>query len=298
MPPASSSERTSSLVKKRLPFVDSKSRSTRRGESSEPPTSVSTNERCSEGVNGPERDVAEAAIAAEAVEHARERVAIVHLGRAVAADDQRRRRTEAGHDVRERLDRGLGPVQVLEEQHERPAAGDPRQRAREQLEDLRLVLERGRRLPLALVRRPSRRSGSRGSRAASGTASAGRPRGPRSRAAARSPCPSPGSAPGRSRRSPGTRRRGRGRRSGRAAPGSVARSRASRARPAAASCRSPARRPPPRTGDSPASAAFSRRCSSANSFARPTKGASTGRGVVSVSPVSGRSRSLSRSRER
>ena len=156
------------------------------------------------GRERPERDVAEAAVAAEAVEHARERVAIVHLGRAVAADDQRRRRTEAGDDVRERLDRGLGPVQVLEEQDQRPAAGDPRQRPREQLEDLRLVLERGGRLRARPGRRPSRRSGSRGSRAASGTARAGRPRDPRSRAAARSPCPSPGSAPGRSRRNPGT----------------------------------------------------------------------------------------------
>ena len=57
--------------------------------------------------------------------------------------------------------------------------------------------------------------------------------------------------------------------------------------------------PPTTTNwDSPARAAFRRRCSSPNSFVRPTKGASTGRGVVRVNPVSGRSRSLSWSRER
>ncbi len=68
-----------------------------------------------------ERDGGEAAVAAEALEHLGERVAPVHLGRAVAADHERRRRPEAAHDVLQRLDRDLGRVQVLQGEDERLA---------------------------------------------------------------------------------------------------------------------------------------------------------------------------------
>ena len=47
---------------------------------------------------------------------------------------------QAADDVLERLDRDLGGVKVLEDQDERLAAGDPRQRPGEQLEDLDPVL--------------------------------------------------------------------------------------------------------------------------------------------------------------
>jgi hypothetical protein len=67
-------------------------------------------------------------------------MALVGLGVAVAADDQGRRRSEPPDDVLQRLDRDLGAMEVLEDQDERLAARDPRERACQKLEDLDAVL--------------------------------------------------------------------------------------------------------------------------------------------------------------
>src|SRR5262245_58485832 len=55
------------------------------------------------------------------------------------ADDQGRRRSEAAHDVAQRLDRHVRAVQILEEKHQRLAGREPDERAREKLEDLSAV---------------------------------------------------------------------------------------------------------------------------------------------------------------
>ena len=87
-----------------------------------------------------ERERREAGIAAERLEHLRERMPLVDLGLPVGPDDERRRRAETPRDVLERLDRELGSVQLLEGEEKRLAAGDPRERAGDELEDRDLVL--------------------------------------------------------------------------------------------------------------------------------------------------------------
>src|SRR5712692_6620990 len=67
-------------------------------------------------------------------------MALVGLGVTVAADDQGRRRSEPPDDVLQRLDRDLRAMEVLEDQDERLAARDPREGARQKLEDLDAVL--------------------------------------------------------------------------------------------------------------------------------------------------------------
>ena len=140
IPPDSTSERTSSLVKKGLPSVASRSRAgelvrdLRRAD-----------QRLDEGAvlgggEGPQRDRDEARVVREGLEHPDERMPLVGLRLPVAADDERRRRPQAADDVLERLDRDLGGVQVVEDEDERLAAGDPRQRPRDELEDLDPVL--------------------------------------------------------------------------------------------------------------------------------------------------------------
>ncbi len=87
-----------------------------------------------------ERERGEAGIAAEGLQHLHEGMPLVDLRLPVGPDDERRRRAEAPRDVLERLDRELRPVQLLEDEEERLAAGDPREGAGDQLEDRDLVL--------------------------------------------------------------------------------------------------------------------------------------------------------------
>ena len=93
IPPDSTSERTSSFVKNGLPSVASRSRRASSSETFGAPTSDSTSARCSEGEKGGERDRHEAGVVREGLEHADEGVPLVGLRLAVAADDERRRRT-------------------------------------------------------------------------------------------------------------------------------------------------------------------------------------------------------------
>src|SRR5207344_1218570 len=88
----------------------------------------------------PERERREARVAAERLEHLDEGVPLVDLGLPVRPDDQRGRRSEAARDVLERLDRELRPVELLQGEEERLSARDPRERARDDLEDRDLVL--------------------------------------------------------------------------------------------------------------------------------------------------------------
>ena len=89
---------------------------------------------------GAERQRLETAVALERVEHVRERVVPIDVGRAVSADDQRRRRAEARDHVLQRLDGDVGSVQVFEQKHQRLAASDADERPRQEFKDLGPVL--------------------------------------------------------------------------------------------------------------------------------------------------------------
>ena len=69
----------------------------------------------------PEVDQHKAARSAQLLDQAVDRVVAVDLGAAIGRYDQGRRRGQAAHDVLQRLDRRVGRVQVLEEQHQRLA---------------------------------------------------------------------------------------------------------------------------------------------------------------------------------
>ncbi len=176
-----------------------------------------------------QRDRHESRVVGEGVQHLDEGVALVGLGLAVAAHDQRRRRTEAPDDVLEGLDRGLGAVEVVEDQDERLAAPDPRQRPRDELEDLEAVLR------LALLRRGGDAGVAADRRAELGDLRELRkecrgdpPRGRRSRDRRRThPGRGSGRRPRSARRSPGTRTLGPARRNAHRAPGSCGRWRGS-----------------------------------------------------------------------
>lgn len=139
MPPDSTSERTSSRVKNGFPSVASRSRWARSSETFGAPTSDSTSDRCSEGEKG-ERERDEARVVPEGLEHADQRMASVRLVLTVAADDERRGRPQAPDDVLKGLDRDLRAVQVVEDEDEGLAAGDPCQRPGNELEDLDPIL--------------------------------------------------------------------------------------------------------------------------------------------------------------
>ena len=92
------------------------------------------------GGEGRQRDRDEARVVREGLEHADEGMPLVGLGLPVAADDQRRRGPQAPDDVLQGLDRDLRAVQVVEDEDEGLAAGDPRQGPGDELEDLDPVL--------------------------------------------------------------------------------------------------------------------------------------------------------------
>ena len=92
---------------------------------------------------GAERDQREAPVAAEALQQARQRMPPVNLRRSIGAHNEGWRGAEAPHHVLKRLDRDLGFVEVFEEERDWPAAGEARQRARQQLKDLCPVGARG-----------------------------------------------------------------------------------------------------------------------------------------------------------
>ena len=146
------------------------------------------------------------------------------------------------------------------------------------------------------------RSGSRRSRSASGTATAGRPRGRRSRAlAARLPVSFAGSSSWMISQKPWY---GKARSCSTKRPCSTricrTPSRASRAPRAAASCRSPARRRPPRTGTRRRSRRSAAAAAPRTPSSRPMNGAGAGRGASAArqDPREQPLRSLSRRRER
>ncbi len=123
-------------MKKGLPSVASRSRRARSSETFGAPTSDSTRERCSEGENGGSVIETNRGSSREGLEHADEGMSLVGLGLPVAADDQCRRGTQTADDVLQGLDRDLRPVQVVEDEDERLAAGDPREGSRDELKDL------------------------------------------------------------------------------------------------------------------------------------------------------------------
>ena len=178
----------SSLVKKGLPSVASRRAAPRgRRRPSAPPTSDLHERAVLGGGEGRERQRRRTGGRPRKHSSMRvERMAPVRLGLPVAPDDERRGRPQAAHDVLQRLDRDLGAVQVLEDEDERLAAGDARQRPGEQLEDLDPVLG----LLLLAGRRDARvaadgraQVGDLGEHAGRGRSD--RPRGPRSPALGR-----------------------------------------------------------------------------------------------------------------
>jgi len=89
---------------------------------------------------GAQRQRDEARVAAEGLEHLDERMSLLQLRLPVRRDDQRGCRSQPPHDVLEGLDRLLGPVQLLQYQHDRPSLSDPGQGSREKLEERDLVV--------------------------------------------------------------------------------------------------------------------------------------------------------------
>ena len=221
IPPDSTSERTSSLVKNGLPSVASRSRRGQLVRDLRRPDERLDERAVLGGGEGPQRDRDEARVVREGLEHPDERMPLVGLRLAVAADDERRRGPQAPDDVLERLDRDLGAVQVVEDQDERLAAGDPRQRPGDELEDLDPVLgllllgrDRDARVAARRAERSSPISESWGKSAIRSAARSEKSgRSPTSR-----PGPGTGSSPRSARRSPGRRRSGPARRSGRRGP--------------------------------------------------------------------------------
>ena len=150
----------------------------------------------------------------------RDRVLAVHLGVAQRRNGQDARAGElAGHVDEQRQRRGIGPLQVVEHQHEAAVFRRVAQRAREIVEEPEARLARPRRPRRPPAPRASRRGGARRARGA-------RPR-PRPRSAAAA---ARASRPGR-RRSPDTRRSGCARRARRPSGPAPRRSVSSRCRP-------------------------------------------------------------------